>query len=130
MRSPLERAHRVLGRHAPELIGSGLAEVGHGLGHTAYLADVLVVWVGSDVRREARFLRELAPRLPVPVPEPRFVDHGEGVLGYPRLPGDPLLGRVFARCVALEISPTDNVAARPCTRGRRSAASRGCSPQR
>jgi len=45
------------------------------------------------VLREARLLEVVAEHAPIPVPAPRFADAVTGVLGYRRLPGEPLLGR-------------------------------------
>ena len=90
-----ERAEAALARHAP---GAGpLAHVGDGVDHDVFRAGDLVLRVGDpgSVRREAALLRALASvGLPCPVPEPRFVDEVEGVLGLGWLPGAPLLGRV------------------------------------
>jgi aminoglycoside phosphotransferase (APT) family kinase protein len=90
-----DRAASALRRHAPELTGVHLQELGRGLDHTAFLAGALVLRVsdGPDVAREAELLRTLAPRLSLPVPTPRFADEDDGVLAYPLLPGRPLLGR-------------------------------------
>ena len=89
------RATASLRRHAPELAGVQLRELGHGLENTAFLAGELVLRVseGPDVAREAQLLRTLRPRLPLPVPRPLFVDEDDGVLAYPLLAGRPLLGR-------------------------------------
>ena len=43
--------------------------------------------------RQARLLALLGPRLPLPVPAPRFAGEERGVLAYPLVPGRPLLGR-------------------------------------
>ncbi len=45
------------------------------------------------VWREARLLETLAPRVSVPIPTPRFADSDADVMGYERIPGNPLLGR-------------------------------------
>jgi aminoglycoside phosphotransferase (APT) family kinase protein len=89
------RAAAALRAHAPDDAGTAVVGLGHGLDNTTFLAGDLVLRVanGGDVTREARLLRFLAPRLPVPVPNPRFVDERAGVLAYPLVPGRPLLGR-------------------------------------
>jgi aminoglycoside phosphotransferase (APT) family kinase protein len=94
-RTPRERATRALRAHAPQLLGTPLTELGHGLDNTAYLAGGLVLRVADDgdPEREARLLATLAPHLPIAIPAPRFADAGGGVLAYERLPGRPLLGR-------------------------------------
>jgi aminoglycoside phosphotransferase (APT) family kinase protein len=88
-----QRAGAALRRHAPGLAGADLAVLGQGLDHTAYLAGDLVLRVGDDVGREARLLRLVATRVPLPVPRPVFADEDDGVLAYRLLPGRPLLGR-------------------------------------
>ena len=72
-----------------------MVALGQGLDNTAFLVQDLVLRVsdGPDVVREARLLELVAPRVSVPVPQPRFVDGELGVLAYPLLPGRPLLGR-------------------------------------
>ena len=91
--SSRRRAGAALRRHAPDLAGTDLAQLGQGLDHTALLAGDLVLRVGEDVAREARLLRLVAPRVPLAVPEPVFADEDDGVLAYRLLPGRPLLGR-------------------------------------
>jgi aminoglycoside phosphotransferase (APT) family kinase protein len=93
-----DRASRALRVHAPDLGAVGLRELGHGLDNVAHLAGDLVLRTagGPDVVREAALLTVLAPRLPLPIPAPRFVDAENGVLAYPLLPGRPLLGRTPA----------------------------------
>ena len=90
-----ERATRALRAHAPELSGAEVVEVAHGLDNTAFLAGDLVLRVAADgvVGREARLLEHVAPRVPIPIPRPRFADEDAGVLAYERIPGRPLLGR-------------------------------------
>jgi aminoglycoside phosphotransferase (APT) family kinase protein len=90
-----ERATSALRAHAPELLDAEVAELGHGLDNTAYVAGDLVLRVadGGAVGREARLLHALAPHVPIPIPTPRFADEDAGVLGYERIPGRPLLGR-------------------------------------
>jgi aminoglycoside phosphotransferase (APT) family kinase protein len=87
------RATTALRRHAPELADVTLTELGRGLDNVAFIAADLVVRVGDgqSLRREARLLGFLAPRLPIPIPRPEFVDDS-GVVGYRLLPGRPLLG--------------------------------------
>ena len=57
--------------------------------------------IDSGLRKEIRLLPELAPALPLPIPQFDFVWQGgpeyEGVfVGYPKLPGVPLLPREWA----------------------------------
>jgi len=87
------RATAALRRHAPELADVELTELGRGLDNVAFIAADLVVRVGDgrSLQREARLLGFLAPRLPIPIPRPRFIDNS-GVVGYRLLPGRPLLG--------------------------------------
>lgn len=104
-----ERAARALRTHAPKLAEQPLRELGRGLDNVAHVVGdaagdlVLRVADGPEVRREAALLRVLAPRLPLPIPAPRFADTDEGVLAYPLLPGRPLLGRVPAPGVAAQL---------------------------
>jgi aminoglycoside phosphotransferase (APT) family kinase protein len=82
--------------HAPKLRELKIVELGGGLDSTAYAAGDLVIRVaaaGYDVAREARLLEIVATRVPVPIPRPLFADVDAGVLGYERIPGEPLLGR-------------------------------------
>lgn len=90
-----ERARESLGAHAPQLSGRGLTELGRGTDNIAFLAGDLVLRVsaGPDVVREARLLAVVGPRVPLPIPRPQFVDEDRGVLAYPLLPGQPLLGQ-------------------------------------
>ncbi|MDG6107026.1 phosphotransferase [Dactylosporangium aurantiacum] len=93
-----ERALRALAAHAPDLAGTGLRELGHGLDNAAFHAGDLVVRVaergdGHGVRAEARLLALVAAHVDLPVPVVRFSDEEAGVLAYPMLPGRPLLGR-------------------------------------
>ncbi len=78
----------------PELVEHVVVPLGQGLDNTAFLVEDLVLRVsdGPSVVREARLLALLAPRMSVPVPQPRFADGGLGVLAYQLLPGRPLLG--------------------------------------
>jgi aminoglycoside phosphotransferase (APT) family kinase protein len=87
------RAAEALRRHAPELADVDVTHLGGGLDHAAFVAGSLVLRVadGRSVQREAGLLAFVAPRLPIPVPRPRFSDDS-GVLGYPKLLGRPLLG--------------------------------------
>lgn len=91
----LERAMSALRAHAPQLAAAEVAELGHGLDHTAFVGGDLVLRVADagDVGREARLLERLAPQVSLPIPIPRFVDADAGVLAYEQLPGWPLLGR-------------------------------------
>lgn len=81
-------------RHLPELVDQVVVALGQGLDNTAFLVEDLVLRVsdGPSVVREARLLALLAPRVSVPVPQPRFADGRFGVLAYPLLPGRSLLG--------------------------------------
>jgi aminoglycoside phosphotransferase (APT) family kinase protein len=90
-----ERARSALRAHAPQLAAAEIAELGHGLDHTAFVSGDLVLRVADagDVGREARLLERLAPQLSLPIPTPRFADVDAGVLAYEKLPGRPLLGR-------------------------------------
>ena len=90
-----QRARAAVRRHLPDLAKQVLIPLGQGLDNTAFVVDDLVLRVSdrSSVLREAQLLELLAPRLPVPVPRPRFADGRLGVLAYPLLPGRPLLGR-------------------------------------
>jgi aminoglycoside phosphotransferase (APT) family kinase protein len=89
-----DRAARALRVHAPELADAAPRELARGLDNVAHVVGDLVLRVaaGPDVVREAALLALLAPRLPLPVPVPRFADADTGVLAYPLLPGRPLLG--------------------------------------
>ncbi|WP_369134859.1 phosphotransferase family protein [Modestobacter sp. I12A-02662] len=96
--APRARAVRALAAHAPGCSGGDLRELGGGLDHRAFLAGELVVRVAdpgarAEVTREAELLRLVAAHVSVPVPVPRFADPVHGVLGYPLVPGRPLLGR-------------------------------------
>ncbi|WP_214366367.1 phosphotransferase [Pseudonocardia sp. H11422] len=93
-----ERAARALRRHAPEWAGARIRELGRGLDHVVLVAGDLVLRVADrpGVVREARLLEIVAPRVPLPVPRPRFADAAAGVLAYRLLPGRPLLGRAAA----------------------------------
>lgn len=95
------RATKALRAHAPEFAAGEVTELGHGLDHVAFVAAGLVRRVADPVtaHREARLLELLAPRLPIPIPRPRFVDES-GVLCYPLLPGRPLLGGAPPRRLA------------------------------
>jgi len=86
------RATTAVRRHSPELAGD-LRALGAGVDHAAFLAGDLVLRVGGDPAREAGLLQVVAPRVPLPVPAPVFVDEDAGVLAYRLLPGRPLLGR-------------------------------------
>lgn len=100
--TPRERATRSLRMHAPELAGVAVRTLGHGLDHVVFVAGDLVLRVADaqSVRREARLLEIVAPRVSLPVPTPRFADADEGVLAYPLLAGRPLLGRSPSRGTA------------------------------
>lgn len=93
--SPEQRARRAVRRHLPELVDQVVVSLGQGLDNTAFLVEDLVLRVsdGPSVIREARLLALLAPRVSVPLPQPRFADGRLGVLAYPLLPGRSLLGR-------------------------------------
>lgn len=95
METPRSRAFRALRTHAPELAHVPVGELGRGLDNLVLIAGDLVLRVADRhrVRREARLLEVLAPRLPIPVPRTRFADDNAGVLAYPLVPGRPLLGR-------------------------------------
>jgi aminoglycoside phosphotransferase (APT) family kinase protein len=90
-----ELATRAVRVHAPELLGLEMVELGHGLESATYAVGDLVVRVGKggNVGREARLLEVVAARVSLPVPMPRFIDEDTDVLGYGRIPGQPLLGR-------------------------------------
>ena len=67
-----------------------IAPLGTGLDHRAYaVGEQLVARFGEGVEREARLLEVIAPRLPLPVPEPVIV--GGGCVIQRRIPGRPLL---------------------------------------
>jgi aminoglycoside phosphotransferase (APT) family kinase protein len=90
-----ELATRAVRVHAPELLGLEMVELGHALDSAAYAVGDLVVRVGKggSVGREARLLEAVAASVSLPVPMPRFADEYTDVLGYGRIPGQPLLGR-------------------------------------
>jgi aminoglycoside phosphotransferase (APT) family kinase protein len=96
--APRSRAARALAASDPGWAGGDLRDLGGGLDHSTFLAGDLVLRVAdpaarAEVTREAELLRLVAARVSVPVPVPRFADPVHGVLGYPLLPGRPLLGR-------------------------------------
>jgi aminoglycoside phosphotransferase (APT) family kinase protein len=96
MASPTrDRARRALHAHAPELLGAEIVELGRGVDSVAYAAGELVLRVadGQRVGPEARLLDAVAAQVSIPIPTPRFVDEGAGVLAHERIPGRPLLGR-------------------------------------
>jgi len=86
----------------PELAELAVHELGRGLDNSAFVADHLVLRVadGGSVTREARLLELVAQHVSIPVPAPRFADEDDGVLAYPLLPGQPLLGRSAPRASA------------------------------
>jgi aminoglycoside phosphotransferase (APT) family kinase protein len=90
-----QRARAAVARHQPERVEPILVPLGQGLDNAAFLVEDLVLRVsdGPSVVREAALLARIAPRVSVPVPEPRFADGALGVLAYRLLPGQPLLGR-------------------------------------
>ncbi len=94
-RDLIRRATRSLHRHVPELAEVAVHELGRGLDNSAFVADHLVLRVadGGSATREARLLELVAQHESIPVPAPRFADEDDGVLAYPLLPGQPLLGR-------------------------------------
>jgi aminoglycoside phosphotransferase (APT) family kinase protein len=72
-----------------------ITPLGAGLDHRAYaVGDRLVARFGDAVEREAALLEQIAPQLPLPVPEPVIV--GEGAVVQRRIPGRPLLELPFA----------------------------------
>jgi aminoglycoside phosphotransferase (APT) family kinase protein len=90
-----QRARTALQRHRPALAEQLVVPLGQGLDNTSFLVEGLVVRVSEShgVVAEARLLDVVAPRVSVPVPQPRFVDDELGVMAYRLLPGRPLLGR-------------------------------------
>jgi aminoglycoside phosphotransferase (APT) family kinase protein len=90
-----ELAARAVRAHAPELLDVEIVELGRGLDNAAYAVGDLVLRIGDrgSVGREARLLEAIATRVSIPIPRPRFADEDAGVLGYERIPGQPLLGR-------------------------------------
>ena len=90
------RAVRAISRHAAELEGADLRELGNGLDHGAFLAGNLVVRVSctTEPSTEAELLTLVARHVTVDIPAPRFADPENGVLAYPLLRGRPLLGRM------------------------------------
>jgi aminoglycoside phosphotransferase (APT) family kinase protein len=90
-----DRAARALRAHAPELVTVEVVELSQGLDNTAYTVGDLVLRVASErsVEHEARLLEVVAAHVSIPIPTPRFADEDAGVLGYERIPGEPLLGR-------------------------------------
>jgi aminoglycoside phosphotransferase (APT) family kinase protein len=90
-----QRARTALSRHLPDLVEQVVSPLGHGLDNTAFLVGDLVLRVsdGPSVVREARLLDVVAPRVSVPVPQPRFADGDLGVLAYQLIAGRSLLGR-------------------------------------
>ena len=67
-----------------------ITPLGAGLDHRAYaVGDQLDARCGEGVAREAAQLDAIAPRLPLPVPEPVIVGHGAII--QRRIPGRPLL---------------------------------------
>lgn len=101
-RDLIRRATRSLHRHVPELAELAVHELGRGLDNSAFVADHLVLRVadGGSATREARLLELVAQHESIPVPAPRFADEDDGVLAYPLLPGQPLLGRGAPRASA------------------------------
>lgn len=99
-----------LAAQVPELRALPVRPLGSGLDHTAFaLGDAWVLRVASHAEdadtlpREARLLRWLAPRLPLPVPVPRWVGEMNG-LSYsvaPRLGGESGLMRLDSDPVSL-----------------------------
>ncbi|MBE2320793.1 phosphotransferase [Solirubrobacter sp. CPCC 204708] len=76
-----------------------IVPLGAGLDHRAYaVGDRLVARFGDGVEQEARLLAQIAPQLPLPVPEPVIV--GAGCIVQRRIPGRPLLERPRADRVA------------------------------
>jgi aminoglycoside phosphotransferase (APT) family kinase protein len=92
---------RVLAHYRPGYRVLRIAEIGEGTDHDAYEVNGgLVVRFGThrdptrraaSTRREARLLREVAARAPLPTPVPEFVLPDDGCLIYRKLPGVPLM---------------------------------------
>jgi aminoglycoside phosphotransferase (APT) family kinase protein len=99
------RAIRAVDEHATDHRGVELRELGGGLDHRTFVAGDLVVRVAAraTATREADLLRLVAPRVSIPVPAPHLDDPQRGVLGYPLLPGRPLLGRTPPRGAAARL---------------------------
>jgi aminoglycoside phosphotransferase (APT) family kinase protein len=93
--TPPERARTAVRAHAPELLDDEIVELGRGLDNTTFAVGELVLRVadGGSVGREARLLETVATHVSIPIPRPRFADDAAGVLGYERIPGQPMLGR-------------------------------------
>jgi aminoglycoside phosphotransferase (APT) family kinase protein len=90
-----QRARIALQRHEPILAELLVVPLGQGLDNTTFLVEDLVVRVSKSqgLAAEARLLDVVAPRVSVPVPQPRFVDDELGIIAYRLLPGEPLLGK-------------------------------------
>jgi aminoglycoside phosphotransferase (APT) family kinase protein len=92
---------RVVACHRPGYRVARIAEIGEGTDHHAYeVNDDLVVRFNIDpnptlraasTRREARLLREVAARSPLPTPVAELVVPEDGCLVYRKLAGVPLL---------------------------------------
>ncbi len=89
--------------HLPGYAVHSVGELGSGLDNRVYLVnDELVVRAAKQpdpgaTRREVTLLASLRLIAPVPVPEVLFADERTGVIGYRRLPGEPLHGLSLAK---------------------------------
>jgi aminoglycoside phosphotransferase (APT) family kinase protein len=93
-----ERYRRLLQRHVPDFRVDSFERVGHGWDSDAF--EVNGEWIfrfaprpetEAGLRKEAALLPELAPILPVPVPEPEIAGHnGVFFVGHRKIEGRPL----------------------------------------
>ena len=96
-------ARRLLAEQFPELSAAELRPAGEGWDNTAWLVDGEWVFrfprreIAVDgVRRELAVLPRLAPLLPVPVPQPRFVGEPSHAFPWPFFGAPPVPGRELA----------------------------------
>lgn len=88
----------LLDAHLPGYAVRSVRELGSGLDNEVYLVNDDLVVRGAKqpdpdaTRREVTLLASMRLITPVPVPEVLFSDEQAGVIGYRRLPGEPLHG--------------------------------------
>lgn len=92
-----ERYRAVLARDHPHLARHPLRSLGEGTDHIAFEADAKTIirfakdGDGAALSREARLLRFVADRSPLPTPRPLYLHREHGYIGYRKVPGTPLL---------------------------------------
>ncbi len=92
-----DRYRALLAQSFPDLPVRSFAYLGAGEDHIAFAVDetLIVRFNKADDRaalaREVRVLRYVATLTELAVPHPAYVAHDAGFLGYPKLPGTPLL---------------------------------------